>query len=307
MKTRSLVSTLAVPFVAAATALLLAGCSAGPSGTPDSGSTVSVVASTNVYGDIASTIGGSAVKVTSLISNPAQDPHSFEASARNQLELSQADVVIENGGGYDDFMGTMLKASNNDNAAVLNVVAISGKKPDANGDLNEHVWYDLSTVQKLTVQLVAELSKADPSQAATFAANGTAFAAKLTALQAREAALAVKHKGEGVAITEPVPLYMLDSIGLVNKTPEAFSHAIEEGTDVSPEVLKQTVDLFSNGSVKLLAYNSQTSGPETDRVLAAARAGKVAVVPVTETLPAGLTFIGWMSDNLDAITKALGG
>ncbi len=306
LNNRAFFSALTLPVVALS-ALLLSGCSAGAStpGASASG-TIPVVASTNVYGDIAATIGGDAVAVTALIANPAQDPHSFEASAQNQLAVSKAEIVIENGGGYDDFMGTMLSSANNTKATVLNVVDISGKKPDANGDLNEHVWYDLPTVAKFADQYAAELAKADPSKAATFTANAAAFTAKLTALQAREAALKAKYAGEGAAITEPVPLYMLQAIGLVDKTPAAFSHAIEQGTDVSPAVLKSTVDLFRGGAVKLLAYNAQTSGPETDKVITAAKDAHVPVVPVTETLPEGKAFIGWMSSNLDNIAAALG-
>lgn len=303
LKTRSLV--LALPTLAAA-ALLLAGCAAGPgaSGNAASG-TVPVVASTNVYGDIAATIGGDAVHVTALIANPAQDPHSFEASAQNQLAVSKAAVIIENGGGYDDFMGMMTKSANS-RAAILNVVDISGKRPDMSGDLNEHVWYDLPTIGRFAGRYAAALAEADPAKAATFTANAAAFTAKLTALQAREAVLKAKYAGEGVAVTEPVPLYMLEAIGLHDKTPAAFSHAIEEGTDVSPAVLKSTVDLFRRGAVKLLVYNQQTSGPETDRVIAAAKDANVPVVPVTETLPHGKDYIGWMSGNLDDIAAALG-
>ncbi len=304
---RSLFSALAVPAVAAVSALLLAGCSAGgptPGGTASA--TISVVTSTNVYGDIAATIGGDAVTVTALITNPKQDPHSFEASAENQLAITKADIVVENGGGYDDFVGTMMSSANNSKAAVLNVVDISGKKPDANGDLNEHVWYDFPSIVKFADRFAAELAKADPSKASTFTANASAFTTKLAALQVREAALKAKHAGEGAAITEPVPLYMLEAIGLVDKTPAAFSHAIEQGTDVSPAVLKSTVDLFHQHAVKLLVYNEQTSGPETDKVIAAAKDADVAVVPVTETLPQGKDYIGWMSGNLDHIATALG-
>ncbi|MFF1572661.1 metal ABC transporter solute-binding protein, Zn/Mn family [Leifsonia sp. NPDC058292] len=303
MKTRYLVSLLAL---SAAAALALTGCSADAAGSPASSTDgLSVVASTNVYGDIAKTVAGDAVTVTSIMDNPDQDPHSFEASAQNQLAISKADIVIENGGGYDDFMDTMLKSAKS-KAAVLNVVDISGKKAQSGGELNEHVWYDLPTIGKLTGELVDALSKADSGQAATFKANGDAFLGELTKLQGREADLKQKYAGEGAAITEPVPLFMLEAIGLENKTPNAFSEAIEEGTDVSPAVLKQTIDLFASGGVKLLAYNEQTSGPETEKVLSAAKSSGVAVVPVTETLPSGKDYISWMSGNLDAIAKALG-
>ncbi len=299
MKTRSLVSTLAL---AAVTALALAGCSSSSSASGDG--TVRVVASTNVYGDIAETIGGDAIHVTSLMSDPAQDPHSFEASAQNQLAVSKADIVVENGGGYDDFMQTLLKGSKNDGTAVLNVVDLSGLKA-TDGQLNEHVWYDFPTIHKLTDALVSALSKVDPEQKATFEKNAAAFTRQLDALEADAAKLKTSYAGAGVAITEPVPLYLLDAIGLVNKTPEKFSAAIEEENDVSPVVLKDTLELFSSHSVKLLAYNEQTTGAETERVLAAAKSNGVPVVPVTETLPAGKHYISWMQSNLDAVGSAL--
>ncbi|SDG97648.1 zinc/manganese transport system substrate-binding protein [Leifsonia sp. 98AMF] len=299
MKTRSLVSAL----TAAAIALTLAGCSSSSSAGSDD-STVRVVASTDVYGDIATTIGGDAVHVTSLMTDPAQDPHSFEASAQNQLAVSKADVVIENGGGYDDYMQNLVKGATNSGVKVLNVVDLSGKKP-VDGELNEHVWYDFPTVQKFADALTAALSAADPSQKATFERNASAFGEKLSALEATEAQLKSTYAGEGVAITEPVPLYLLDAIGLVNKTPEKFSEAIEEENDVSPIVLKDTLQLFSGHQVKLLAYNEQTTGAETEKVLAAAKAAGIPVVPVTETLPEGMHYIGWMSGNLDAVKGAL--
>ncbi|MDR6611494.1 metal ABC transporter solute-binding protein, Zn/Mn family [Leifsonia sp. 1010] len=299
MKTRSLVSAL----TAAAIGLTLAGCSSSSSAGSDDG-TVRVVASTDVYGDIATTIGGDAVHVTSLMTDPAQDPHSFEASAQNQLAVSKADVVIENGGGYDDYMQNLVKGAKNSDVKVLNVVDLSGKKP-VDGELNEHVWYDVPTVQKFADALTDALSAADPSQKAAFEKNAAAFGEKLSALEATEAQLKSAYAGEGVAITEPVPLYLLDAIGLVNKTPEKFSEAIEEENDVSPVVLKDTLQLFSGHQVKLLAYNEQTTGAETEKVLAAAKAAGIPVVPVTETLPEGKHYIEWMSGTLDAVKGAL--
>jgi len=305
MKTRPLVSLLALSTATLLAALALTGCSSGATGTASDGG-LSIVASTSVYGDIARTVAGNAVKVTSIMNNPNQDPHSFEASAQNQLTLSKAGVVIENGGGYDDFMDTMLKSGGAKSATVINVVDLSGKKASG-GQLNEHVWYDFPTVRKLTEKLVAVLSKADAAQAATFTKNGDAFVTKLTALENRETQLKQKFAGVGVAVTEPVPLYLLDAIGLVDKTPTAFSAAVEAGTDVSPAVLNEVIRLFVGGRVKLLAYNEQTSGPETQEVLTAAKKAGVAIVPVTETLPSGKDYVSWMTANLDAIAKGLAG
>ncbi|AAT90112.1 ABC transporter substrate-binding protein [Leifsonia xyli subsp. xyli] len=293
------------PILALAAAVLaLAGCSAASPAESTSEGKVRIVASTNVYGDIAAKIAGSTVEITSLMTDPAQDPHSFEASAQSQLAVSKAEILIENGGGYDDFMEKLRNGAKNHDVAVLNVVDLSGKKP-VDGELNEHVWYDFPTIEKLSTALVSALSKADPGQKATFEKNAETFRGTVAELENRTAELKATYTGQGVAITEPVPLYLLQAMGLQNKTPEKFSEAIEEGSDVSPLVLQQTLDLFSGRSVKLLAYNEQTSGPETESVLAAAKQVGIPVVPVTETLPSGKDYIGWMKANIDAMAAAL--
>lgn len=285
----------------------LAGCATAPSSrlTDAAGGRVRIVASTSVYGDIAETIGERHVSVESIIDNPDRDPHEYQADGQNELSVSKAAIVIENGGGYDDFMGRMLKSAGNDKAIVLNAVTISGHTA-AGGQLNEHVWYDFSTVQKVVQRVESAYVEADPAQAAAFHHNADQLRTKINGLEQRELALKKSYAGQPVSITEPVPLYLLDAIGLVDKTPAAFSESIEEGTDVSAGVLKQTLDLYSEHRVKLLAYNAQTSGPETERVIAAAKAAGIPVVAVTETLPANKDYVGWMSDNLDAVGAALG-
>jgi zinc/manganese transport system substrate-binding protein len=291
-----------------ATALVvgLAACGGTTAPAPAPG-TVAVVASTNVYGDLAKTVGGDAVAVTSIIDSPDKDPHEYAADARTQLAVSKAQVVVENGGGYDDFVATMLSASTA-KPRVVDVAAVSGYDQEpADGQFNEHLWYDVPTMVKVVDRLSQDLTAVAPDRAETFRTNAAALTTRLQALERSEAALRTAHDGTGVAITEPVPLYLLDAAGLVDKTPEAFSAAIEEGTDVAPGVLQQTVALFGGRQVGLLVYNEQTSGPQTEVVLKAARDNGVPVVAVTETLPAGKDYVGWMQGNLDAVGSALAG
>ncbi|WP_243061837.1 metal ABC transporter solute-binding protein, Zn/Mn family [Humibacter sp. RRB41] len=301
-------SVFALPVVIAATALLLTACSAAGADPASSGAAsgpIKVVASTNVWGDIAGVIGGDHVSVTSIIDDPNQDPHDYQASARNQLAISQAKIVITNGGGYDDFVTTMVKAANT-SPTELNAATISGyDQHPSDGDFNEHLWYDFPTVDKVASKIAAAYAKARPADAATFAANEKKFEASVAKLTATEAQLKQTYAGKGAAITEPVPLYMLNAIGLVDKTPQKFSEAIENDTDVAPSVLEQTLALFSSRSVALLAYNEQTTGAQTQQVLSAAKSNDVPVVPVTETLPDGKTYLTWMRSNLDNIGAAL--
>ncbi|WP_406166365.1 zinc ABC transporter substrate-binding protein [Streptomyces canus] len=295
-----------------ASVTLLAGCGTSDSGSdgsasaaPAASSKVAVVASTNVYGDIVSRIGADKVSVTSVISDPDQDPHSYEASTQNQLALSKAKVVVENGGGYDDFVDRMLKSAGNSSAEVINAVKVSGRTAPKGGELNEHVWYDFPTVAKIADRIAAALGTADPANAATYTKNADAFKADLKPLEAKEAQIKKEHGGEAIAITEPVPLYMTGASGLVDRTPTEFSEAIEEGDDVSPKVLQETLALFADKQVEALVYNAQTSGPQTEKSEQAAKAAGIPVVPVTETLPSGKNYLAWMTANVDALANAL--
>jgi zinc/manganese transport system substrate-binding protein len=303
----SLSTSRRLALLTSASLALLAGCgsSSGSTGAESAPARVAVVASTNVWGDIARRIGGDRVDVTSVISDPDQDPHSYEADPQNQLALSKAKVVVENGGGYDDFVDRMLRSGHNDSAHVINAVEVSGRTAPKGGELNEHVWYDFPTVAKVADRVSAALAEADPADATAFGKNAAAFKAKLAPLEAEEAQIKKAHGGEGVAITEPVPLYMTEASGLVNRTPAQFSEAIEEGDDVSPRVLQESLALFSGKKVKVLVYNEQTSGPQTEKAESAAKAAGIPVVPVTETLPKGKDYLGWMTDNVDALASAL--
>lgn len=294
------------------------------------GERVSVVASTDVWGSVVEAVGGDAVDVTSIIDDPSQDPHSFEVTTRDQLLVQDAQLVVMNGGGYDPFMTQLLSASGTQ-APVVDAVEVSGLEGSQeasaedhagsdhsgeghsdeagheHGEFNEHVWYDLATAGKVAQAVAQELSAVDPSAASTFTANATAFTDGLAAVQQVEASVRASSAGTGVAITEPVPDYMLEAMGLEVKTPEAFSEAVEEGTDVSPAVLADTEALFSSRAVAALVYNEQTTGAETEAVLSAAKAAGTAVVPVTETLPEGQDYTQWMTANAEAIRAAVQG
>lgn len=284
----------------------VAGCSddGGGDGAGSSGGSgqVGVVASTNVWGAIAADVGGDHVDVTSFISSPGQDPHSYEASTRNVLTVSDADLVIHNGGGYDDFMDQLLDSAST-TPDVLTAVDVSGL--DAGGDFNEHVWYDLPTAQKMAAAIADSLAEIDPDNAAEYRRNAKAFSADVQDVVVEQQGLRGSLEGTAVGVTEPVPGYLLDALGLRDVTPEAFSEAIEEGLDVPVSVLGETLDLYADGTAKLLVYNEQTSGPITEQVQQAATDAGVPVVGVTETLPEGETYVDWMRANTEAVADAL--
>lgn len=285
---------------------LLGACGSSPAETPAAGTgstPIAVLASTNVWGDVAAEVGGSRVTVSSLMNDPSADPHSYQASVQNQLAVSKAALIIENGGGYDDFVDTMVKAAKSGAPVVTAVKLLPAAA--AGGEVNEHVWYDLPTVKAVANAIKDKLTAIDPAGAADYGQNVKAFTDKVTGLEKKEAAIKTRSAGTAVAITEPVPVYALEASGLVNKTPAEFSKAIESETDVPAAVLAQTLKLFTDKQVKALVYNAQTTGPQTEKVEQAAKNAGIAVVPVTETLPQGKGYLTWMGGQLDALAAAV--
>ena len=170
---------------------------------------------------------------------------------------------------------------------------------------NEHVWYSLPAMARLADAVAAKLGELEPSSAETFRSNAAAFKESLGGLETKLAGIKASAGAAPVAVTEPVPLYLLEAAGLDNQTPDEYTAAIEEDTDVPPAVLKATTDLMKSGSIRLLAYNQQTEGPQTVDVKDAATAAGVPVVNFSETLPEGKSYLQWMTGNVDNIGKAL--
>lgn len=339
---------LAPVVLGAASVLALAGCAGGaPAADSPSAAgadTVAVVASTNVYGSIAKEIGGEYVEVSSVITSSAQDPHEYEASAQDQLTVKDAQLVIENGAGYDAFMDALVEASGSE-AEVISAVEFNHDYPgaeshaDAHADeasatpapsesadehaeeeghdhaegdghahiegFNEHVWYDPHTIEHLAESIAEHLGELAPDHAAAFTANAEAFTQQIAGLEDSLAQIEATDAGAKVFVTEPVPVYLIEAAGLSNATPNAFSEAVEEGQDVPPATLLEALQLIDSGEIRVLIVNPQTGGAETTQVLDEAKSKNIPVVEFTETLPEGQTYLSWMQSNISALSDAL--
>jgi zinc/manganese transport system substrate-binding protein len=296
---------------AVALAVALTGCSTGASADDATGSGVAesptgairVVASTNVWGDIAAAVGGDHVDVTSLITDASQDPHEFEPSGRDELAVSHADVVVVNGGGYDDFLDRMVHALGTQ-PTVIAATAAAADVSSVHSD-NEHLWFDLDAVRSVADAIADTYSTIDPAHATDFHSAASAFDDSLTPVRDAIAAVRTAHAGTSVAVTEPLPLYLIEAAGLDNVTPADFSEAIEEGIDVSPSELSEVLALFTEHRVKLLVYNDQSVSGQTEQVLAAAQRSDIAVLPVGETLPEGQHYQQWMGGIVGTLAADL--
>ena len=303
--------------VLAATTVMLAACNstssttatsttpAGPTSSAATAAPIAVVASTNVWGDIAKQIGGDHVNVTSIMSDPNADPHQYEADAKTAAALSKAQFVIENGLGYDDFMDKLLAASPNPNRALLNAadaMKISGK------DANPHIWYDIATIPAAATGIADQLGKMDSADAATFTANAKTFTDSLAPLNTAITNIKTKYPGAPVGYTERVPGYLVEAAGLKLATPPSFAQSIEDGNDPSPADNAAMDAALAGKTIKVLLYNGQVTSPATDAVKQLAQKSSVPVVGVTETLPpTDKDFQDWQLRQINDITTALGG
>jgi zinc/manganese transport system substrate-binding protein len=292
----------------------------GPSATPSSSSTpsvtrtgatgvVKVLATTNVWGDIAKQLGGDWVEVTVILDDPMQDPHSYEASARDQLAVNDAELIVMNGGGYDEFMTAMIQAA--DEAKVVQMavpVAESTGDSDvhAHSHDNEHVWYDFDAVDEFSQNFVAALTDLRPESFTDVNKNYDLFKLELDNLQTRLEGLAGHSLGLGVLATEGVGNLLLEHAGFENLTPEALADAIEEETEVPPSALAKAETLIKNNLVAILVTNAQVEDQVSERLRKLAETEGVPVVQLSELIPdAGMNYFDWMNQVLDQVQEAV--
>ena len=283
-----------------ATACLL--LTATASGWPACAAPLTIVAAENVYGDVAAQIGGADVKVTSIISAPAQDPHQFEGTAGAARALAGADIVIENGANYDPWIDRLLANTTSPQRRVIVVADLMHRTP---GD-NPHLWYDPKAMPLLAAKLADDLTARNPARAEYYRLRLKAFFDSLAPIAARIEALRAKYAGTPVTATEPIFGDMANAVGFDMRNLR-FQLAVMNGTEPGAHDLAAMQDDLTNRKVKLLLYNSQVGDNLTERLRALARAAKVPVVGVSETEPPGKNFQQWIAEELDAIDKALAG
>jgi zinc/manganese transport system substrate-binding protein len=280
---------------------IAAGCGAAPADPTKGARVVQVVAAENMWGDIARQVGGRHAGVASIITSPDQDPHLYSSDPRDAARLVRANLVVLNGLGYDDWARKLLAASPSSKRHELTIADVL--QPT---DSNPHLWYDVPRLPDAARAIADALAAEDPQDAASFRANASRFAESLQPLLHTVAAIESRHPGAPVAYTERVPGYLLDAAGLKAASPPGFARAIESGSEPAPGDVQRMNDLISKREVDALLYNAQAVTPVTKRLRALAARSGVPVVPVTETLPPGLTFQQWQTDQARALLAALG-
>jgi zinc/manganese transport system substrate-binding protein len=303
---RSRYKALAVVLALGAT-LLASACSSSIVGVAGSGGSgggkIVAVGAENEYADVIAQVGGKYVQVSAIMSNPNTDPHTFEASASVARLVSSAQLVVQNGVGYDGFMNTIENAAPSSARKAIVVQNLLGL-PDSTP--NPHLWYKPGTMPAVANAIAADLAALQPAHASYFKANARAFISSLAAWNDAMAAFKAKYLNTPVATTEPVADYMLQAVGADNLTPFAFQADIMNGTDPSAQNVAVERSLFTQHKVKVFVYNQQVTDSLTDSFISLAKANGVPVVGVYETMPTpGFNYQSWMVAEVQALQKAV--
>jgi len=288
----------------AAGAVLGTGCSpaivSDPAGGPGR---IVAVGAENQYADVISQIGGKYVSVTAIESNPNTDPHDFEASAGVSEVIGAAQLVVQNGLGYDSFMNTIEAATPSAKRRVIDVQSLL-HLPDSTP--NPHLWYSPATMPAVAKALAASLAALQPAHASYFRANEAKFDASLQPWRNAIAAFKARYGGTPVATTEPVGDYLLQAAGTDNLTPFGLQADIMNGVDLPAQYVSLEDNLFADHRVKVFVYNQQVVDSVTQSFLTAAQHYGIPVVGVYETMPTpGYSYQSWMLAEMRALRSAV--
>ena len=281
-------------------AMLLAGC--GGSSASSSGDKITAVGAENQYANVIEQIGGKYVDASAIESNPNTDPHSFEASPSVAQEVSDAELVIQNGVGYDDYMEKIESASPSSSRKVINVQKLLGLP---NSTPNPHLWYKPETMPAVAKALVSDFSALQPNHRAYFTENAKKFNQSLKPWLAGLSRFSSRYPNSAVATTEPVSDYMLEAAGVKNLTPFSMQADIMNGTDPAPQDVALQEGFFSTHMADAFIYNQQVTDSVTETFLKSAAEHHIPVVGVYETMPPGFNYQRWMLAELKAIEEAI--
>jgi zinc/manganese transport system substrate-binding protein len=289
-----------MPAVIAVTALGLSACASGPSSVPG---VIRAVGAENQYANVISQIGGRYVQVSAIMSDPNTDPHSFEVSTSVARAIASAELVVQNGLGYDQFMNQLESASPSSSRDVIEVQTLLGLPQDTK---NPHLWYDTAYVTTTAARIERDLARIEPQRASYFANRLRSFQRSISGVESVITAFRHRFVGSAVATTEPVADYLLKALGLDNLTPFRFQANVMNGVDPSPEDISVQQSLLTSHRVKVFCYNAQVSSTVTAGLRALAEKSGVPVVAVYETMPTpGYDYQSWMKAEIAALAKAL--
>jgi zinc/manganese transport system substrate-binding protein len=309
--------TFSKKLAAVTTALGLAFAFTGCTSTEPTDTRPTIVATTNVWADIAGQVAGDKFQVVSLINSASQDPHSYEASAREQLAVKNSELFIMNGGGYDDFA---LKLASAAEVTPFNVFEVNEAAHAEEGnedahaeeghahaeeghahehDGSDHIWYDLHVAEHTAELIAAELSTLQPDNAAEFKTNAAKFGAEIEVLEERAASITSKLS---YFEAHPLATLMFSELGFTNLTPEGFAEAEEAGLEPSVKIMNTASELIKSGKIEFLAVNRQVTSVSLEKLASIAKEQGIPVISFDELLPGDASYQEWFDGLLSELS-----
>ncbi|MBV9546231.1 MAG: zinc ABC transporter substrate-binding protein, partial [Chloroflexi bacterium] len=264
-------------------------------------SPIHVLAVENFYANLVNQIGGQCVTTVAVLSDPDADPHEFQPAASDVRAYQGAQLVIENGLGYDDFSERILGTLGS-RPTVINAGDVLGLQVGA----NPHVWYSAGYVDQIRAAMLSNLKQLAPDAASYFDAQSAALDQEFTAYHNLINQIATQFGGTPVGATESIFADMAYTTGLNLISPPEFMRAIAEGNEPSARDLAMFQNQIQKHQIKVLVYNTQTVTSVTEQIKAMAQQNNIPIVGVSETMPAGAqTFQGWHANELQQLYQAL--
>ncbi len=289
-------------FAVALTALALVGaCGAQPQNPSPTGARLTVVTTTTVLADFVRQVGGARVTVHALVPKGG-DVHTFDPAPSDAAQLSQADLLVMNGLGLDDWLLAFAEQAGARDAAVV-TLATNHADVDYISD-NPHLWMNPAYASIYVDQLRLKLIEIDADGQQTYDANAAAYDDSLIALDdwARGQLATIPAAGRRVvsfhdAFPYLAAAYDLEIVDVLVAAP---------GQDPSPAEVVRVIEAIRSSGVKAILAEAQFSDELADTI--AAETGVVVVRDLyTDSLgdPPVDTYEGALRHDIQLIAAAL--
>ena len=279
--------------VAAVAATVLVGALGGCSSESNGANGSDIIATTNVWADVASAVTGS--DVDAIITGDAVDPHHYEPSAKDLSRIKEADTVVANGGAYDAALYTAAEQDR-----IIYAIPLLDEHeahdhehahdhahmPDSLDEL-EHAWFAPEKIRKVAED-VAERTGGEASD----------VQARIGDIQSKLNAVPHVHIG----MTETIAAGLVWGTELHDITPEEYVKASLNHQEPSASAVAAFLEQIENGELDMLFVNPQSTNSATQRLADAAKAHNVPVVEIRETPPAGQNFLDYFEEIVGQIT-----
>lgn len=174
--------------------LILCGCSPSEPISQAQDGRLQVVVTHSILADLVQNVSGDAIGMQILVSADG-DAHTYEPSPSDLVKVSEADLIIENGLGFEPWLDNLYASSASQAQRIIATETVEPLTFDEHegedheeehegehGEHDPHVWHDVANAIAMTETIRDALIEADPASADAYRANADAYLAELQML-----------------------------------------------------------------------------------------------------------------------------